>query len=227
MEQAVQKARILARQLYGDEDLAANPSELRAYFTDLCREFRRDGAIEKAKESVCDFKWPEGALNRDSDDLSHLDSIEELIRLRQADLRPFVLNEDNVRTWFAEDPEFHKLLELAQPGARVEIGPNFVRRSSPPTLLNLHTQLGNIWPAYACDMWEQNLAIILRDDQIRGFKPLQVVERGLQVPSTCREGTPRSLELVRGDSKSPRILERGIQVPSSWREENSSPFELP
>ena len=98
MERAVQQARTLARQLYGDEDLAANPSELRAYFTDLCREFRRDGAIEQAKESVRDFKWPEGALNRDSDDLSRLDSIEELIRLRQADLRPFVLNEDNVRT---------------------------------------------------------------------------------------------------------------------------------
>ena len=166
MERAVQKARILARQLYGNEDLAANPSELRAYFTDLCREFRRDGAIEQAKESVRDFKWPEGALNRDSDDLSRLDSIEELIRLRQADLRPFVLNEGNVRSWYAEDPEFHKLLDLAQHGARVETGPNFVRRSSPPPLRYLHTQLGNVWPAYAYDMWEQNLAIILKDDQI-------------------------------------------------------------
>jgi len=169
-ERAVQQAQTLARQLYGDEDLAVNPPELRAHFTDLCREFRRDGAIEQAKASVRDFKWPEGALNRDSDNLSRLDSIEELIRLRQADLRPFVLNEDNVRTWFAEDPEFERLLDLAQHGARVEVGPSFVRQASPPPLRNLHTQLGNIWPAYACDMWEQNLAIILKDDQISAVK---------------------------------------------------------
>jgi hypothetical protein len=169
-EQAVEHAALQAQELsaliYGDTSLNINLTQLRQHFVDLGREFRRDGAIERAVAAVSDFAWPTHAFTRDSRDLLRLGSIDSLIRERQAAIRTHVLNEEGVRTWFAGDPEFSRLLDLAQNGARVDVGPIFERRSTPPPFRNLRLRLGNVWPAYACEVWQQGLAILLVDSQM-------------------------------------------------------------
>ena len=166
VEQAVLKARELAHLLYGGGPLEINPSQLRQHFVDLGREFRRDGAIERAVEATSGFVWPENAFTRDTEDLRRVGSVDELIRERQAGIRSSVLNEENVRTWFANDPEFSRLLDLAQNGVRVDVGPIFQKRSTPPPFRNLRLRLGKVWPAYACEVWQQGLAVLLVDSQM-------------------------------------------------------------
>ena len=137
VEHAVLQAQELAGLIYSDASLNINLTQLRQHFVDLGHEFRRDGAIERAVEAVSNFAWPTHAFTRDSGDLLRLGSIDNLIRERQAAIRTHVLNEEGVRTWFAGDPEFGRLLDLAQNGAHVDVGPIFERRSTPPPFRNL------------------------------------------------------------------------------------------
>ena len=117
-------------------------------------------------EATSGFVWPENAFTRDTEDLRRVGSVDELIRERQAGIRSSVLNEENVRTWFANDPEFSRLLDLAQNGVRVDVDPIFQKRSTPPPFRNLRLRLGKVWPAYACEVWQQGLAVLLEDSQM-------------------------------------------------------------
>jgi len=80
VEQAVLKPQELASLLYGDGPLEINLSQLRQHFVDLSREFRRDGAIERAVAAMSDFVWPTDTFTRDTHNLHRCGAINTLIR---------------------------------------------------------------------------------------------------------------------------------------------------
>ena len=69
MERAIRQAQDLTRLLYGIGPLVVDPAALRQHFLELCAEFRRDGAIERAADAVRGFAWPADVFTRDSGDL--------------------------------------------------------------------------------------------------------------------------------------------------------------
>jgi hypothetical protein len=138
-----------------------NIDSLKEHLTSLASQFMREPHEIAAQEISKDFAWPVDTLTRDISDLKACGSIKELIRQRQRSARESRINGERVRALFKDDPQFDKLLQLAEEGVIIDPPEDFVRLTQPPPMRPLQRKLVNAFRMHALKRWYKGKILIL------------------------------------------------------------------
>ena len=135
--------------------IQVNIDLLKEHLTSLASLFMREPHEIAAQETSKDFAWPAETLTRDITDLKACGSIKELIRQRQGSARVSRINGTRVKTLFKDDPQFEKLLQLAEEGVVIDLPEDFVRLTQPPPMHQLQRKLVNAFRMHALKRWKK------------------------------------------------------------------------
>ena len=108
------------------EDLAKQMNSLRLIFAP-------EAAEADAIRDASGFVLPDGVLDRDRDLLYQLGSLNAVIKHHADKHKLLGINKDRVIQYLSNDPNFNKLLEIADTGGEVDYDDDFVpfRRTAP------------------------------------------------------------------------------------------------
>ena len=174
-------------------------TKLKSHLSSIAERFMRDYHVSVAKESSKDFVWPEEVWTKDLHDLQRLGSIQSLIEHRQSAFRHDRINGGRILQLFGQDPEYEKLVDLAENGVIIDLPDGFVPSTEPPPMGRLHNDLVNTFRAQAYKKWCKGKTIIL---------PLHAVDPVLRATQNfCRvHWTPKPATEDSPGNKLGRIL---------------------
>jgi len=127
----------------------------------LSSKFHQSYYVNKAVASCVNFTIPQSHIDVSKQQYFQSNSLIQYISSKQSIQRHNRFNTNRVKRYCYDNPEYKKLLHLANYGVEIDIPSNFTHQYTMPTLRPLHMKLINVMRWHAFKLCQKDKALIL------------------------------------------------------------------